>query len=124
MTIDNKLVPLYRFPDYTHDDGEWNVQKVGEIIKTITPPKKLQSKEYREKGKYPIIDQSQEFICGYSDDDSAVINKDANELVVFGDHTCVLKFINFPFIQGADGIKIFKSKDPKKINIRYLYQYI
>ncbi len=123
MNTDYKLLPLYRFPNYAHS-GKWNEQKVEEIIKTITPPRKLQSNEYREKGKYPIIDQSQEFICGYSDDDSAVINKDTNGLVVFGDHTCVLKFIDFPFVQGADGIKIFKPKEPNKINIRYLYQYL
>ena len=115
------IVPQLRFPEFAND-GDWEVAKVGDVIKTITPPKKLNSSEYKKFGKYPIIDQSQSFICGYPDDDDALMNHNNEDLIVFGDHTCVLKFVSFPFIQGADGIKIIKSKDSNKLVESFLFQ--
>lgn len=115
------IVPQLRFPEFAND-GDWEVAKVGDVIKTITPPKKINSSEYKKSGKYPIIDQSQSFICGYSDDDDALMNHNNEDLIVFGDHTCVLKFVSFPFIQGADGIKIIKSKDSNKLVESFLFQ--
>ena len=114
-------VPQLRFPDFANE-REWEETKVGDVINTLTPPKKLNSSEYEKTGKYPIIDQSQNFICGYSDDEDALMNHNNEDLIVFGDHTCVLKFVNFPFIQGADGIKIIKSKDSNKLIESFLFQ--
>ena len=110
MAKDGKkaLVPKLRFPEF-RDDPEWADAKLEELITTITPPAKLPSSNYRQIGKYPIVDQSQQAICGWTDDASAVI-EDAWPLIVFGDHTCVLKLIRQPFAQGADGIKIFKAR--------------
>lgn len=124
MDTINTQVPPLRFSEYTSVSDIWDKKKIEKVIKTITPPKKLQSDEFRKTGEYPIIDQSQKFICGYSDDFSAVINEDPNGLIVFGDHTCILKFIDFPFIQGADGIKIFNSNEPDSIDNRYLFQFL
>ena len=121
MEIQQKHIPQLRFPEFKNDEN-WEVAKVGDVIKTITPPKKLNSSEYKKNGKYPIIDQSQSFICGYSDDDDALMNHNNEDLIVFGDHTCVLKFVSFPFIQGADGIKIIKSKDSNKLVESFLFQ--
>ena len=119
---DKKYIPALRFPEFLND-GEWESMKIGDAIITITPPKKLVSSEYKEKGKYPIIDQSLNYIAGYSDDETAVIHNNNKYYIVFGDHTCTLKLINFPFAQGADGIKIFCSKH-KFLLTGYLYQYI
>ena len=121
MEIQQKHIPQLRFPEFKNDEN-WEVAKVGDVIKTITPPKKLNSSEYKKTGKYPIIDQSQCYICGYSDDDDALMNHNNEDLIVFGDHTCVLKFVSFPFIQGADGIKIIKSKDSNKLVESFLFQ--
>ena len=115
-----KTVPELRFPEF-QNTGEWQENMVGDAIKTLSPSKKLQSKEYKTIGKIPIIDQSQAYICGYSDDASAVLNRDSEELIIFGDHTCTLKLVNFPFIQGADGIKIFRSKNQKKLDTKFVY---
>lgn len=117
-----KTVPEIRFPEF-QNDGEWSILNLADIIHTITPSKKLKSSEYKNKGKYPIIDQSQNYIAGYSDDSSALLNTDNKTCVIFGDHTCVLKSVDFPFIQGADGIKIFYSDSPC-ITTAYLYVYL
>ncbi|MBH3431287.1 restriction endonuclease subunit S [Pseudomonas citronellolis] len=111
------LVPLSRFPEF-QDAPEWSAEKLEALITTVSPPSKLQSSSYLKKGKYPIIDQSQDFICGWTDDDGAVIDNSL-PLIIFGDHTCALKFVNEPFAQGADGIKILKAKSA--ISAEYLF---
>lgn len=116
-----KFVPKFRFPEF---EKEWGKNALKTIIKTITPPKKLQTTEYHKKGMFPIIDQSQSFICGFSDDELALVNKEKEDVVIFGDHTCILKLVNFTFIQGADGIKIFKSSNPNIVRTDYIYQYL
>ena len=117
-----KTTPELRFPEF-QNDGEWKCVIIGDIINTINPPKKLQSSEYKKKGAFPIVDQSASYIAGYSDNGDAVIDNNGYNYIVFGDHTCSLKLIDFPFIQGADGIKIFKSKITEVLT-EYLYQYI
>lgn len=83
--------------------------ELGTLCQTITAPKKLTKKEYKESGIYPIIDQGKKFIVGYTNDRDAVLNN--GEYIIFGDHTREIKYVNFPFAQGADGIKIIKSND-------------
>ena len=123
METNKKNIPEIRFPEFMND-GEWLSASLYELIETITPTNKLQTSEYKPSGKYPIIDQSQKYIVAYSDSAEALTNTGCSDTIVFGDHTCALKFVSFPFIQGADGIKIFKSKDNNKIVTDYLYQYL
>lgn len=111
------LLPRLRFPEFQAAPA-WDAEKLGDLITTVSPPSKLQSSSYLRKGKYPIIDQSQDFICGWTDDDDAVITC-SSPLIVFGDHTCALKFVNQSFAQGADGIKILKAKS--NTSIEYLF---
>ncbi len=84
----------------------------------------MQTGDYKLTGKHPIIDQSQSYICGYCDDDAALANSNSEQMIVFGDHTCTLKFVDFPFIQGADGIKVFKSSNSNVVDERFLYQFL
>lgn len=91
-------------------DPSWEMVELGEVIQTITPPNKIQKNEFKTSGKFPIIDQSQDEIAGWSDDENSVI-KSEKDLVVFGDHTCNIKYVDFSFVQGADGIKILKTND-------------
>lgn len=119
----DKLIPKLCFPEFSPSEG-WESLSLADIIHTVTPPKKLRSFNYHKSGKYPIIDQSQAPYCGYSDDEEALINSEAGDMIVFGDHTCVIKYVDFPFVQGADGIKIFYSKDASRVDTRFLYYYL
>lgn len=112
-----KAKPSLRFPEFKKDRG-WEVSAVEEIITTITPPKKLQTSDYRVEGEFPIVDQSQDYICGWTSDGEAAI-ENGLPVIVFGDHTCVLKFVDRPFVQGADGIKIIRPK--YGIDARFLF---
>ena len=115
-----KLIPELRFPEFKNE-GEWEEDMVYNLVFTITPPKKITSSNYQKYGKFPIIDQSKNYYCGWTNDNEAVITEDL-PLIIFGDHTCVIKIAKKPFAQGADGIKILKTKD--KIFPEYLFHYL
>lgn len=114
------LIPRLRFPEF-RDCEEWTSKKLSELIKMIVPPKKLLASEYQENGRFPIIDQSQKYISGWTNDKTSIIDKQL-PIIIFGDHTCILKLIEFPFAQGADGIKIFYCSS--NTFTRYIYQYL
>ena len=92
--------------------------KLESVIETITPPNKIQKTEFGKSGKFLIIDQSQNNIAGWTDDESYLIHPN-QPLIIFGDHTCAVKIIEEPFAQGADGIKILSTLE--KLNPKYLY---
>ncbi len=114
------LVPRLRFPAF-RDVGEWEIKKLSELIKMIIPPKKLLTSEYQKSGLFPIVDQSQKYIAGWTNDKFSIIDK-YQAVIIFGDHTCILKLIESPFAQGADGIKIFYC--PSDVLTKYTYQYL
>lgn len=89
-------------------DG-WNVKKVQDILGRIPSTKKYKSDEYDLGTKYPIVDQSVEYVCGYTDDEKELLN--LQDCIVFGDHTKYVKYINFPFARGADGTQIIDSSE-------------
>ena len=82
---------------------------------------KLDSSNYSNLGKIAIVDQGQKRICGYINavDGKAPWSKEA---IIFGDHTEMLKYINFPFYLGADGTKLLSPKNGW--NTRFLYHYL
>lgn len=112
------LVPKLRFPEF-QSHKSWDSKKLEDLIDTVSPPQKLQTSQYQTAGKYPIFDQSQTYICGWTDNTDALV-KDNLPLIIFGDHTCALKIANEPFAQGADGIKILQTKN--ELQIQFLYQ--
>ena len=79
----------------------------------------IPSSEFKNEGKYPIIDQGQEYIAGYTDIEEKVY-KVKEPVVLFGDHTRIFKYIDFPFVGGADGIKIF-TPNLKFYNPKFFY---
>lgn len=97
----------------------WPEIAFGELVSDETGGniKTLQS-DYLTSGLYPIIDQGQTLIGGYTNDASRVCKADL-PVIIFGDHTKCLKFIDFPFCLGADGTKILRPN--KRIDERYLF---
>lgn len=99
---------------------KYSLVKIEDVVTTVTPPSKIQKSEFNIKGKYPIIDQSQDSISGWTDDEDSLVRSD-KPLVIFGDHTCAVKYIETPFAQGADGIKILKTNDNLLPDFLYFY---
>lgn len=83
---------------------------------TIGRENQILAAEIQQTGRFPVVDQGQAFIAGYSNEEERVI-REALPLVIFGDHTRCLKYVDFPFILGADGTKVLKPRadlfDPK-----------
>ena len=89
---------------------------LGEVVTTITAPTKLNRSEYKQEASIPIIDQGIDFIAGYTDESFTPVKSDT--YILFGDHSEHIKYVDFAFIQGADGLKILK---PKESNAKYIY---
>ena len=80
--------------------------------------KKIPKEQYQKTGNYPIIDQGQQEIAGWCDDEEGSFKN--VPAILFGDHTRIIKYVEEPFFIGADGVKILCPVN-KKDNIKYLY---
>jgi len=84
----------------------WAFAAFNLLFDNVTSSKlKLPQKQYKRTGKYPVIDQGQDLIGGYTNDD-ALLHPCKPPLLVFGDHTRCVKLADFQFVQGADGVKV------------------
>ncbi len=79
---------------------------------------KIKTSEYCEQGKNIIVDQGQAKIAGYTDNSEGLFTD--VPVIIFGDHTRTIKYIDTPFFLGADGTKVLKSK-LEDANYKYLY---
>ncbi len=93
----------------------------GDYIKTISPKTKIQAKAFLEEGKFPIVSQEAKSINGFWDNEDDLIRV-KKPVIIFGDHTRVIKYIDFDFVPGADGTKILDP--PDEMNPRYLYYWL
>lgn len=81
----------------------------------------IQTKDYLQTGTYPVVDQGKTFIAGYFNDQRSVLEI-KKPVIVFGDHTKNVKFIDFNFVIGADGVKVLCPHEG--IFPRYFYHVI
>ncbi len=89
---------------------DWPTETIAACLERVDfPGIKVQTKDYQKQGAYPIIDQGQNLIAGWTNDPEGLISK-ALPIVVFGDHTRVFKYVDFPFVRGADGTQLLKPK--------------
>lgn len=96
----------------------WAWQHLADVFYPISVSKnKVKTSEIFEKGKHPVVDQGQSFIAGYVDDDN-MLSVLPGPVIVFGDHTSALKYIDFNFVAGADGVKILR---PMCCDERYFF---
>lgn len=100
----------------------WPVKPLSECIEKVEVPFKVVRKSFLEEGRFPIISQEAAFINGYWNDERDAVKVD-NPVVIFGDHTQVLKLVDFDFVVGADGVKILKPKGFLEASfLRYLLE--
>ena len=92
----------------------WERKKVGDMISKIQRTKQVSANNYQASGQIPVIDQSRNYIAGYTDDAECLI-KVTIPYIVFGDHTRILKYIPFSFAKGADGTQLIMSNDLERM---------
>ena len=88
----------------------WQTKPFEDCIEPVKYTRKIQRKDFLENGQFPIVSQEAEFTNGYWDDEADVF-KVSTPVVIFGDHTQVLKYVDFDFVLGADGVKILQPRD-------------
>ncbi|MGI5869908.1 MAG: N-6 DNA methylase [Kiritimatiellia bacterium] len=82
---------------------------------------KIQEKKILQTGKTPVITQERNtFISGYTNLDACITDL---PVVVFGDHSCSIKYVDFPFVRGADGTQLLKT-DENVIRMKFLAEYL
>lgn len=98
----------------------WVAITLSDAVTNITiTNKKIPQKKYLSEGLYPIFDQGQDYISGYTDKKEKLIDCEL-PVIVFGDHTRIIKYVNRPFAPGADGVKILR---PQRFYNSRLFEY-
>ena len=85
----------------------WELLPFTDCLKKVKTGKKpsIPKTDYQESGEFPVIDQGASFVAGWTDSTESIIS-DNLPVVVFGDHTRIFKYVDFPFALGADGTKL------------------
>jgi len=119
----NSLPTYINILNYYFNSIGFDLIEVGDCMEKLsfTIPKGLHSKEIRSSGKYPVISQSKEYTIGFSDENELLIENDL-PLIVFGDHSKTIKFVDKPFVIGADGVKLVKPKS--EFDERFFYFFL
>lgn len=98
----------------------WEVVEVGDatVPYRFDSSKQVPASRYRSSGRWPIIDQGRKAVAGYTDRASEVL-RPQEPVIVFGDHTRVFKYVDYPFAVGAQGTRLLQARPG--FNPRYLY---
>lgn len=104
--------------------GEWKQKSFMECLVPVSFDrlKQVQANSYLIEGKCPVVDQGQNLIAGWTNDGAKII-KENLPLIIFGDHTRIFKYVDFPFALGADGTKPIKPKQDE-FSTRFFYYYL
>ena len=99
----------------------WEILPFTNCLKKVKTKKKssIPKRDYQESGEFPVIDQGALFIAGWTDSDEYVIS-DNLPVVIFGDHTRIFKYVDFPFALGADGTQLLYAND-EILDPRFFY---
>jgi len=101
---------LARHPT-NHDAIQWKEEPFGSVLqKRRAKDYQIQTKDYLPTGSIPVVDQGQSVIAGYTDRADKVLKVGVDGVIVFGDHTCITKYVDFDFAVGADGTQILSAK--------------
>ena len=90
----------------------WEILPFTGCLKKVKSKKKpsIPKKGYQESGEFPVIDQGASFIAGWTDSSEPIIS-DNLPVIIFGDHTRIFKYVDFPFALGADGTQLLHPND-------------
>lgn len=97
--------------------------RLGDLLDYEQPTKYIvESTQYNDSYDTPVLTANQAFILGYTDEKTGIFTD--VPVIIFDDFTTDTKFVDFPFKVKSSAMKILKNRDPKRADIRYLYQII
>ena len=90
---------------------DWEVLPFEQAADVVSDKgKRVKQGSYLLTGKIPVIDQGQDKIGGYTDDENMAFD-DELPVILFGDHTRSLKYVDKRFAVGAEGVKILRPRE-------------
>ena len=98
----------------------WGVESVGNLLDKVTKAEKIENNSIEFIGEIPVIDQSQKYIAGFTNNEKALLQPQDGH-VIFGDHTRVVKYINFDYARGADGTQVLISNNENISNVLFYH---
>lgn len=122
-SFDKSIKPNTQSKDKTEIiETKFHLKPVEDILIEVNGKKtKIEQNEIIEHGEYPVITQeSGRLISGYTDNPDCLTDL---PLIVFGDHSCTFKYVDFPFVRGADGTQLLKTNQ-NEVLTKYLYYYL
>ena len=101
--------------------SKYPIAKLGTMLISITGAQtKIPKDEILAEGQYPVITQeADKLISGYTNNQHPITDL---PLIVFGDHSCTYKYVDFEFVRGADGTQLIKTN--ADVILKYLYNYL
>ncbi len=118
--MQNLLTGEIRLPGF---DEAYKRATFKEIFYRISSNKhQIKTGSYLENGLYPVIDQGKQKIVAYSNQKNKVLKAGSNGIIVFGDHTREVKYVDFDFVVGADGTQLLKAKEG--YDLKYYYYHL
>lgn len=72
--------------------------------------KQILSTEILAQGDLPVVDQGKSQIAGYTNNLAKRFTPPDGGVIVFGDHTRIVKFVDFDFAIGADGTQLIAAR--------------
>ena len=99
----------------------WEIINFSDSIVNVIYSTKIKRKDFVEKGLYPVVSQEKELINGFWNNPKDLFNI-KQPVIIFGDHTKAIKYVDFDFVLGADGVKILQPIE--KIFPKYFYYFL
>ena len=112
MMAEDKNVPEIRFAGFT---DAWEQRKLGEIFKYEQPQAYIvESTEYDDRYKTPVLTAGQSFVLGYTDEDFGIKNASPDRpVVIFDDFTTSAHYVDFPFKVKSSAMKLLTLANGK-----------
>lgn len=86
----------------------WSVVSFSEAFTDVTARSpRVQQRDFLTSGAFPVLDQGESEVAGYWDG-AADATRIERPLVLFGDHTRRVKYVDRDFVVGADGVKLLR----------------
>jgi type I restriction enzyme S subunit len=97
----------------------------GDYIDYVQPTKYLvNSKNYNDDYKTPVLTAGKTFILGYSDEKNGIFPASKTPVIIFDDFTTANKWVDFDFKAKSSAMKILMPKDDTNIVLKYFYYWL
>lgn len=98
--------------------GKWVEKRFDDCFEHIAAKEyQIQSTDYLNGGHYEVVDQGQNDVVGYTNDKAHLFKVPHGGVIIFGDHTRIVKYRQKDFVVGADGTQLLVGKEA---NTRFL----